>query len=50
MAGALIRALDDPAGLQRLAEQGRQVVQQRYDWSVLGRKLEQVWQECVAGK
>ena len=47
MAGALIQALDDPAALQRTGEQGRQVVQQRYDWSVLGEKLEQVWQACA---
>jgi len=49
MARALIQALDEPAALQRIAEQGRQVVQQRYDWSVLAEKLEQVWLECAGG-
>ena len=30
-----------------MAEHGRQLVLERYDWDALAGKLEQVWEECV---
>jgi hypothetical protein len=30
-----------------MAESGRRLVLQRYDWDVLAEKLGQIWQDCV---
>jgi glycosyltransferase involved in cell wall biosynthesis len=47
MAQALLHAMRDPQPARLLAEQGRQVVVEHYDWDVLARKLEAVWERCV---
>jgi polysaccharide biosynthesis protein PslH len=47
MTAALCRALDNPELLRQTAEHGGEVVRQLYDWTVLGDKLEQVWQSIV---
>lgn len=47
MADALVRAIRDPAGMQALAQHGRRLVLETYDWEVLARKLEAVWQKCL---
>ncbi|HEX2972828.1 MAG TPA: glycosyltransferase family 4 protein [Tepidisphaeraceae bacterium] len=46
MAESLVQCLCDPARAQALAEQGRQLVLEHYDWDPLADQLERVWQEC----
>jgi glycosyltransferase involved in cell wall biosynthesis len=48
MAPALVAALRDPR-THLLAEQGRHVVLERYDWAPLADRLERVWFDCAAG-
>jgi len=45
MAGAIVRAIRDPAGARAQAACGREVVLGRYDWSCLAERLEKVWLE-----
>jgi glycosyltransferase involved in cell wall biosynthesis len=47
MADALIAGLRDMERLQAMAERGRRLVQEQYDWNVLADKLELVWQKCT---
>lgn len=47
MASALTDALRYPARAREMAENGRRVVLDRYDWDVLADRLEQVWHVCV---
>src|SRR5436853_5918681 len=47
MAAALIDGLRMPERLQAMAERGRRLVLERYDWDTLADRLEQVWQKCV---
>jgi glycosyltransferase involved in cell wall biosynthesis len=49
MADALVRAIREPAAATALAEHGRRIVLETYDWDVLARKLEASWDQCVAG-
>ena len=49
MAAALVRALRDPDRARAMAERGRRIVSERYDWDVLANKLERVWIDCVGG-
>jgi polysaccharide biosynthesis protein PslH len=48
MADALVRAMRDHAAALAMAEHGRRLVLETYDWEVLSRKLEASWQSCVA--
>ncbi len=48
MAAALIECIRDPQRTHRLAESGRRLVLDRYDWEVLAGKLEAVWEKCLA--
>jgi glycosyltransferase involved in cell wall biosynthesis len=50
MAAALVEAIRYPERVRHMAQQGREVVRERYDWDVLARKLEAVWERCVAGE
>jgi glycosyltransferase involved in cell wall biosynthesis len=50
MAAALVRAIRDPEPIRALAERGRQVVLEQYDWDRLADKLEQSWQKCAQGE
>jgi glycosyltransferase involved in cell wall biosynthesis len=50
MAAALVHSLRHPEQARALAEEGRRVVLERYDWDVLADKLEQVWEDCVEGQ
>jgi glycosyltransferase involved in cell wall biosynthesis len=43
MAGAILDCLRAPEVAEALANCGRRVVLERYDWSALADKLEQVW-------
>jgi glycosyltransferase involved in cell wall biosynthesis len=47
MADALVHALRDPAAMQAMAQHGRRIVLDTYDWSVLAEKLEAVWEKCI---
>jgi glycosyltransferase involved in cell wall biosynthesis len=49
LAAALLRCLRDPGPAREMAERGRQVVRERYDWGPLADKLERVWEECAGG-
>jgi glycosyltransferase involved in cell wall biosynthesis len=49
MAPALVRTLRNPAEALAQAERGRQRVLERYDWSLLADKLEEVWIACATG-
>lgn len=47
MADALVHAIREPAAMQALAEHGRRIVLETYDWSVLARKLEASWERSL---
>lgn len=47
MADALVRALREPAEMQALAQHGRRIVLDTYDWSVLAVKLEAAWEKAA---
>src|SRR5206468_1499634 len=47
MARELVQAIRAPGPIRAMAEHGRQLVLERYDWDALAGKLEQVWEECV---
>jgi glycosyltransferase involved in cell wall biosynthesis len=46
-ADALLECIREPNRAREMAENGRRVVRERYDWDVLAEKLERVWEECV---
>jgi glycosyltransferase involved in cell wall biosynthesis len=47
MAAALVRCMRRPASALAMAERGRQLVLQTYDWNALAEKLERIWMDCV---
>ncbi len=47
MAAALVEAIRRPGPIRAMADSGRRLVRERYDWDVLADKLERVWEECV---
>ncbi len=47
MAAALVGCLRDPAAARAMAECGRRLVLERYDWDVLAEKLEHIWEDCL---
>ena len=47
MADALVQAVRNPAAMQALAQHGRRIVLDTYDWSVLAEKLEASWEKCL---
>ena len=49
MAAALVDCIRAPGRAVEMAERGRQLVLERYDWDALAGKLEQVWDRCVRG-
>jgi glycosyltransferase involved in cell wall biosynthesis len=50
MADVLVRCLREPEAALAMAEKGRRVAYERYDWGPLANKLEQVWEKCVGGE
>jgi glycosyltransferase involved in cell wall biosynthesis len=48
MADALVNAVRNPGPMQTLAEHGRRLVLDTYDWSVLAKKLEASWEKCLS--
>ena len=49
MAAALVDCLRDPDAARAMAECGRRLVLERYDWDVLAEKLERIWEGCLRG-
>ena len=47
MAEALLECLRQPARATTMAEHGRALVRERYDWDVLAGRLERVWCSCL---
>lgn len=50
MAQALLGVMRDPEPARAMAEKGRVHVRALYDWEVLAKKLEGVWEGCVGKK
>jgi glycosyltransferase involved in cell wall biosynthesis len=50
MADALVDAIRAPGEVQALAQHGRQIVLDTYDWSVLAKKLEAAWERSLRKK
>ena len=48
MAAALVDAIRHPAVVRAQAEHGRRIVVETYDWDVMARKLETVWEKCLS--
>jgi glycosyltransferase involved in cell wall biosynthesis len=48
MADALVQALRHPGRMQAQAQHARRIVLDLYDWDVLARKLEAVWERARA--
>jgi polysaccharide biosynthesis protein PslH len=46
MAAALLRHIRTPGPALAMAASARRLVVQRYDWSILADRLEQIWHEC----
>jgi glycosyltransferase involved in cell wall biosynthesis len=47
MADGLLQAVGNPKRACAQAEEGRQIVLERYDWDVLAGQLEQIWLQCA---
>jgi polysaccharide biosynthesis protein PslH len=47
MADVLVRAIRNPDRARVLAEHGRRIVLETYDWDILARKLEASWEQCL---
>jgi glycosyltransferase involved in cell wall biosynthesis len=47
MTPLLIQSIRSPQRANSLAQAGREVVLQRYDWDVLAERLEQIWLDCA---
>ncbi len=47
MAAAIVRWIRSPQSAVATADAGRLVVLEKYDWSLLARRLEAVWLDCV---
>jgi glycosyltransferase involved in cell wall biosynthesis len=43
----IVRLLRDPALGRRLAAAGRQLVERKYEWSVIAQELDRVYERCV---
>jgi glycosyltransferase involved in cell wall biosynthesis len=50
MADALVHAVRNPDAMQTMAEHGRRLVLDTYDWGVLAAKLESAWDKALTGK
>ncbi len=50
MAAALADCIRAPEPARRMADRGRRLVRERYDWDVLADKLEAVWESAVGGR
>src|SRR5262249_13565109 len=47
LADALVDSIRNPEAARAIAEEGRRVVLERYDWGALADKLERAWTECA---
>lgn len=48
MADALVHAVRNPGAMQAMAQHGRSIVLETYDWGVLAKKLEASWEKACA--
>lgn len=48
MADALVRSIRNAAEMQEMAQHGRGIVLETYDWGVLSKKLEAAWEKACA--
>ena len=48
MADALVHSMRNPEQSRAMAERGREIVLDLYDWDALSRKLEEIWVSCVS--
>jgi glycosyltransferase involved in cell wall biosynthesis len=48
MAAALVHSIREPSAAAAMARNARELIEQRYDWSILARKLEGIWAETAA--
>ena len=46
LSDAIVRVLRDPALADKLGSAGREVVEQRFEWNVIGEQLNRVYQLC----
>jgi glycosyltransferase involved in cell wall biosynthesis len=46
-AGELLRAIRNPGPARAMADRGRTLVLQRYDWDSLAGRLERAWEKCL---
>ena len=49
MAAAIARLLDDPALARSMAKRGRQLVDEKYDWELVGKGLVEIYEELLGG-
>ena len=47
MADALVQAIRNPEAMQAMAQHGRRIVLDTYDWGVLALKLERAWEKSL---
>lgn len=49
MSNAIVRVLSDPVEARRMGERGRQLVNERYSWAAIGRRMSSLYREAVGG-
>ncbi len=48
-ARAVVQVMRDPGLARSLGAAGRQLVQQKYEWAIIARELDSVYESCLAG-
>jgi glycosyltransferase involved in cell wall biosynthesis len=48
IAGGILDVIADPAGATQMGERGRRLVQERYSWEGVGRRMVELYQESLA--
>jgi glycosyltransferase involved in cell wall biosynthesis len=48
-AGAVVEVMRDKQLARRLSERGRQLVEARYDWRVVYRRMDSIYEEAIMG-
>ncbi len=49
MAASLVGCLRDPDAARAMADRGRRIVLESYDWDALADKLDRIWEGCLRG-
>lgn len=50
LAGAIIKIIGDPALAEAMGRRGRELVEKKYNWDVIGKQIEGVYKELIAKK